>query len=287
MTLTLSDSDPGDMGGNRFGGFQIVAVNGDLSSGNMVGTFTPSGDTKLNDQNRLVQNAKKEMVGGTTSWDIVWTAPASPPSSVAFFFAGNAANNDISNGVGDHGGYSSSTAPILLPVTFQSFTATRTSAATELQWTTARELNNDYFAIERSTDANEWTEIATVLGSGTVETEQQYRYIDAAVPSAKVIYYRLKQIDFDGQFSYSNTVSVSNYETEDEVLVFPNPVAAGATITVGLPLSTQGLVRVFDAGGAEVLRRNASTERAQLTLDLTPGLYFVQVGERTERLIVQ
>ena len=207
---------------------------------------------------------------------------------IAFYFTGNAAFGDGGAfDTDDHGAYVGSTAPIALPVSFQSFTAETTGAGTELQWITARELNNDYFAVERSTDANEWIEIATVLGSGTVETEQQYRYVDAAVPSAKVIYYRLKQVDFDGQFSYSNTVSVSNYETEDEVLVFPNPVAAGATITVAVPVSAQGLIRVFDAGGAEVLRRNASTERAQLTLDLTPGLYFVQVGERTERLIVQ
>lgn len=88
------------------------------------------------------------------------------------------------------------------PVRWLSFTATRTDAGARLAWATASEINNDRFEVERSTDATSFTKIGAVLGSGTTNSVTQYTYLDADAPQGTV-FYRLRQVDYDGSAEYS------------------------------------------------------------------------------------
>ncbi|MEL6143200.1 MAG: choice-of-anchor V domain-containing protein, partial [Bacteroidota bacterium] len=98
LTLTLSD----DNTSTQIGGFQLVATDG--VNNTQVGTFTPvdGAGTRVNPIDRLVQSNPKDFSGGQVSWDVEWTAPESlSTDEIVFFFVGNAANDNNSNGAGD------------------------------------------------------------------------------------------------------------------------------------------------------------------------------------------
>lgn len=97
----------------------------------------------------------------------------------------------------------------ILPVTLVSFTAENQNEVNKIEWTTASELNNNYFLLERSSNGFEWDVITTIYGAGTVSTEQNYLYEDRMMPST-INYYRLTQVDFDGQQETFHVVSVDN-----------------------------------------------------------------------------
>ena len=113
-----------------------------------------------------------------------------------------------------------------MPVEFTNFTATLNNNKTvKLNWTTATELHNDFFSIEKSTNGLSFSETGKKKGAGNSDSEKKYEFIDEH-PAQGVSYYRLKQIDYDGKFMYSDIVAVS-YESKTDgtciLKVFPNP----------------------------------------------------------------
>ncbi|MEL6558025.1 MAG: Calx-beta domain-containing protein [Bacteroidota bacterium] len=113
-----------------------------------------------------------------------------------------------------------------LPVELISFTATLQDDETLLEWATASELNNDRFEIERSVDGVEFDLIGVVSGNGTTDVAQEYSFIDEA-PRQGLNYYRLKQIDFDGAFEYSEIafVDYSDPNVQFKAVAYPNPTS--------------------------------------------------------------
>lgn len=111
-----------------------------------------------------------------------------------------------------------------LPITLLEFNAKPLLDKVELTWTTATEINNDYFTIERSKDAVNFTPIETVDGAGNSNSILFYKTMDEE-PLEGLSYYRLKQTDFDGEFEYSD-IRVVNFlkpGSNQDWLVFPNP----------------------------------------------------------------
>lgn len=122
-----------------------------------------------------------------------------------------------------------------LPIDLLSFTANKEGEDVRLDWITASEINNDYFTIERSSDATNFTEILRQSGAGN--SNQQLSYVDYdRSPMSGVNYYRLKQTDYNGAFTYSQIVAVdfSNDAPSGGVFtLFPNPVKDGAVSIIG------------------------------------------------------
>lgn len=116
------------------------------------------------------------------------------------------------------------------PVELTTFSARAVRNHVDLEWETASELNNDYFAVERSRNGDTWEVIAKVDGKGTTNEYSTYRWTDTK-PSGGVSYYRLKQTDFDGTYEYSETKMVANSLSIDHVKIYPNPVAS-KTVTI-------------------------------------------------------
>ena len=108
------------------------------------------------------------------------------------------------------------------PIELLDFQADRLGDKIKLSWATVSELNNDYFSIERSLDSNLWTELDTLQGAGTSAAISHYQYWDNEPPFSQT-YYRLKQVDFDGNYSYSPIVMVSFETVEWTPKVYPNP----------------------------------------------------------------
>src|SRR5690606_19500476 len=109
-----------------------------------------------------------------------------------------------------------------LPIELMSFVGEAAETGNELQWQTVAEINNDYFVIEASKDASNFIAIGNIDGAGNSVEVNNYVYYDKS-PLAATTYYRLKQVDFDGKFSYSDVVSVRRIE-DGEVVISPNPV---------------------------------------------------------------
>jgi hypothetical protein len=165
------------------------------------------------------------------------------PAGVAYFYRVKAVNTAGSSAYASTSG--------ALPVTYLNFAARATEIGqVRVSWATTNEQNNAYFAVERSSDLVNYTELGRVQGKGITQVRQEYTFIDEA-PAPGYNYYRLKQVDTDGTFSYSRAVAVLNEASLDAALVvYPNP----ATSAVGLRLknavqsasliSTQGVRRV-------------------------------------------
>ncbi len=112
----------------------------------------------------------------------------------------------------------------IIPVELISFTASVTGNDVTLSWTTATELNNLGFEVQRSIENKNWNTIAFVEGAGTTTSSQSYGYVDNSISSGKY-FYRLKQVDFNGSFEYSNVVDVLVGIPNEFVLSqnYPNP----------------------------------------------------------------
>lgn len=176
-----------------------------------------------------------------------------------------------------------------LPIKLLSFSAKPDKDNVALTWTTATEINNDYFTIERSYNGNEFTEIAKVKGAGNSTSLIEYNMIDNN-PLPGVSYYRLKQTDFDNQFSYSNIVSV-RFSSEQRLVVQagPNPAKDILTLTCfgGDDFSAElyemdgSLVKQFETIPAGISDVNIS--------DVSKGMYILRVnsnlGQKSLRIV--
>jgi hypothetical protein len=97
-----------------------------------------------------------------------------------------------------------------LPVELLNITARKSGSVNVVEWQTASETNNDYFEVQKSTDATDWVKIGKVKGAGNSNSISSYSYNDESSNEDATMYYRLRQVDYDGQYSYSPIVSVDN-----------------------------------------------------------------------------
>ena len=173
----------------------------------------------------------------------------------------------------------------IVPVELTSFTANIVGTSVNLNWTTATELNNSGFEILRSTqNDNDWQMIAFVPGFGTTTESKSYSYTDQSVNSG-TYYYRLKQIDFDGSFSYSSVVEVdvslpNVFALEQN---YPNPFNPSTSIQFSLPVDAQVTIGVYNLVGekvAEIASGNFTAGSQKVTFNasaLTSGIYFYRL----------
>ncbi|MBK9254901.1 MAG: BspA family leucine-rich repeat surface protein [Saprospiraceae bacterium] len=167
------------------------------------------------------------------------------------------------------------TAVQVLPIELQSFTSNCQKRNVVLNWSTASELNNDYFTIERSLDGKNWDMIGKVNGMGNSNRNQNYLFTDETPLKGKS-YYRLKQTDFDGKDTYFNIIS-SSCEGIGEFSISPNPSTNGI-FTISVPEQNSDVV-ITDALGKIILETKINEEETQIDLsNQIPGVYMVRVS---------
>ncbi len=167
-------------------------------------------------------------------------------------------------------------ASVPLPVELTSFTVRALASSVQLDWETASELNNDFFAIERSKDAEVWEDIAIIKGAGTTAQATRYQAFDN-LPLGGRTFYRLRQTDFDGQFAHSNIVSI-NFNGTLYVHIFPNPSSGVFTITGNGSVRDLQL-RLFNNIGQQ-LPLELREENGTSTFDISyypQGIYILQI----------
>ena len=174
--------------------------------------------------------------------------------------------------------------PFATDVELTSFTAsTNSSGEVVLNWQTATETNNRIFEIERKTENNNYETIGFVNGAGTSTKPNDYSFKDKNVSSGNYIY-RLKQIDFDGQFRYSYAVeiSVNNAITFELVQNYPNPFNPTTKIDFSIPRSGDVSLKVYNILGKEVFTLlDEEKDAGNYTVTFNPesnklasGIYF-------------
>ena len=178
-----------------------------------------------------------------------------------------------------------------VPVELASFTASVSSSSVTLNWTTATEMNNSGFDILRSTQEDVWMKIAFVNGNGTTTEIHTYSFRDENL-SAGTYYYKLKQVDFDGSYEYSNVVNVDvTNPTQFELSQnYPNPFNPSTTIKFTIPESAMVTLKVFNALGEEIallVDRVMESGSYDVNFDasgLNSGMYFyrIQAGDFTQ-----
>ncbi len=142
----------------------------------------------------------------------------------------------------------------VIPVELTSFSATYNQNKITLHWETASELNNKGFNVERSINKSEWQSLAFIEGNGSSTSPKEYSYVDNDLFSGGTKFqYRLKQIDFDGSFEYTEIVEVETVPQLFELFQnYPNPFNPSTTIEFSIPQESFVKLKVFDILGNEV-----------------------------------
>jgi hypothetical protein len=172
----------------------------------------------------------------------------------------------------------------IVPVEMLTLSASVVNSDVQLLWSTASELNNRGFEVERSlNDQNNFVTIGFVDGIGNSTEINYYSFNDNPhLSGSNQIYYRLKQIDFDGTFSYSDVVSVS-YDVPAEFVLnqnYPNPFNPSTTISYFVPKESFVSIKIYDFLGREVttlVSEMKSTGSYDLRFDassIPSGTYF-------------
>jgi hypothetical protein len=179
-----------------------------------------------------------------------------------------------------------------LPIQLISFAAVADGPRVRVDWETASEINNDFFSVERSADGEQFMPVGVVKGAGTTSRTSVYRHFDE-FPMLGVSYYRLRQTDIDGTYTFSGIQRVVIDEIPAQVRAYPNPVRDGK-LTVqarGFKPGEMAEVRITDLTGRVVTLGSLVADtngQVMTTVDLrgsVQGLYLVQLNSASVRWV--
>ena len=168
-----------------------------------------------------------------------------------------------------------------LPVELINFNAECLADAIQINWTTASEINNLSFTLESSSDLNKWETIATIAGAGNSNSILNYKYSDNK--QNHVVYYRLKQTDFDGESEIFGPITADCNDITPSIVCYPNPFTDQVVVSLQNIEAEQGSVVLRDVTGRVVLQQNISLpELEQKTIllslsNLANGVYTLTV----------
>ncbi len=170
------------------------------------------------------------------------------------------------------------------PVEFLSFEGERNERQVDLTWSTASELNADYFEVQRATTGGRFEAIGKVQATGNSTAQVDYKFVDTK-PLIGANYYRLKQVDNDGAFEYSNIIQIDFTDRKAIEISVIRPVPVKDILVLDFENSTLGNVelQVFDALGRIVYQQNIVATKGENLIELdatslTKGVYFLRIN---------
>ncbi len=181
----------------------------------------------------------------------------------------------------------------VLPIELIYFRGEAVAERVLLSWQTLSEQNNDYMAVEHSTDAKNFREVGQLKGAGTITAPQSYQLWHDS-PRPGVNYYRLRQVDFDGTASYHGVIAVYFKGGRKELLLYPTPTSGLLTVELPEAREERTELAIYDMQG-RILHRillESSSQREEVSVEeLPPGPYFLQwrngAGEVLNRRFVK
>jgi hypothetical protein len=183
-------------------------------------------------------------------------------------------------------------APIV-PVSLINFHGKIEKKNAVLDWTTASEINNSHYIIERSTDGLHFDEIGKIQSKGTQTQQTAYTFVDEKTPEGK-LYYRLKQVDLDGTFEIFKVISLQNTFGGFGFKVFPNPASELIVIQTDDILRSDVHVTLVNTLGATVLEKDFLAGSSNCFLDtqtIYNGIYQLVITEngvaKSQKMVIQ
>ena len=179
------------------------------------------------------------------------------------------------------------TSNILLPLDLLTFKGSlQNNKTTLLKWTTENEINTSHFEVERSLDGNTFNSIGSVAASGNSSSAVNYSFTDnnAAIQQSLLLYYRLKMIDQNGNFKYSNVITISLADITGKVVVAPNPVINEMKVTISSPQDGKMQWKLIDNTGRVIMQNSTHVRKGNgnnITINmnkLANGSYYLSVN---------
>jgi hypothetical protein len=149
-----------------------------------------------------------------------------------------------------------------------------------LTWSTAQEIDNSHYSIERSIGNTEFSEIGTTPGRGTVTEISEYEYHDNIV-TTEAVYYRVKQTDFSGEYDYSRTVVISQSPDNGKISLSPNPASGTIQVDLSTLQLKKALIKITDLKGSVVYEETVDgrISIAEINLSgLNEGIYMLTIN---------
>jgi hypothetical protein len=173
-----------------------------------------------------------------------------------------------------------------LPVELSSFAAKMYDQdKVKLNWSTQTEVNNYGFNVERQTQCGQWEKVGFVNGNGNSNSPKEYSFIDKSLIGGSKFLYRLKQVDNDGQFEYSEAVEVEVVPTQFELSQnYPNPFNPSTKIRYQLPQESKVVIKIYNILGSEVMelvndKREAGVYEVEFNAsNLSSGTYIYKIA---------
>jgi len=179
-----------------------------------------------------------------------------------------------------------------LPVNLINFTAQAIdNSFVQIDWETETEINNNFFTIERSSTGDVFEVVGIVDGAGNSSMVRNYDINDTD-PYKGTSYYRLKQTDYDGSSEYSKTVSVEIKSPYSDLVIYPNPVKSNSLLKFSSEEDGEAQVLILDVSGRKVIANKYNVTKGSnkleiLTTELSSGMYFLTIGNDTQRFNVK
>lgn len=177
------------------------------------------------------------------------------------------------------------TACTALPLEWTSpLIARKLNHTVELTWSASNQINNDYFQIEKSTDGSTFEFKSIISGESSLREEIEYTFTDKE-PLAGLNYYRIKQVDFSGEFTYSNLAAINWTNNDSKTRVFPNP--AQGIVYIEKYNSTE--LKIYNSIGKLCISETLDAKIESINIRSLPkGIYYLDfVGDEVQKVIIQ
>lgn len=171
----------------------------------------------------------------------------------------------------------------VFPVEWLDFTAEQEGADAILDWATATEINNKNFEIERSVDGQTFELIGSTPGKGNTQSVSTYTYVDRGAGSLgfKKLFYRLRQVDYDGTFEYSPTVELGiSSDNPLSIIGYPNPFNNELSVRFSSIVRQSMSIEIVNALGQKMYDTTTSEVEGELNIDVTDwaeGVYYLSI----------
>lgn len=169
-----------------------------------------------------------------------------------------------------------------LPITLTSFDGTYSNGTANLKWQTSQEINNDRFEILRSFNGSDFELVGKVAGAGNSNLKRDYTYQDRVSSASGHVFYKLRQVDKDGRFSFSSVVKLTMNDVAASFRLFPNPVVNNFTASFSAPKATSATLMIRNVSGQTVYSKTVNVLKGNnsVVVDNAPlktGMYYVTI----------
>lgn len=290
--VTANDANDGDAGANNLQNFPTITM---VYANHVIGNInsTPNTALTLDFYDSPTADPSGHGEGSIYRTTVTVTTDASGNATFSFPLT-STAGRFMSATATDASGNTSEFARSVqvsaaLPVALLSFEANAQGRQAVLNWTTTAELNNDRFEVERSADVLNWEKLGTVKGMGNSNATNNYQLTDEA-PALGINYYRLKQVDFDGTYTYSQVKALSFEENFAATLTaYPNPTNGETTITLDQIMESDA-VNVINLAGIKLNAPSKNLTPNKVSIDLSgqpAGVYLLNIKGKIVKIIKQ